>query len=61
VTRARRFNVPHPLALLTGCVVLGAAAGVRYDDWLKYAVPLFGALMGLGAVAIAAGIAMRLA
>jgi uncharacterized ion transporter superfamily protein YfcC len=38
-----------------------AAAGVRYDDWLRYAVPLFGALMALGAIAIAAGIAVGLA
>jgi len=37
-----------------------AAAGVRYDDWLRYAVPVFGALLALGAVAISAGIAMGL-
>lgn len=37
-----------------------AAAGVRYDDWLRYALPLFGGLLSLGAVAIAAGIAIGL-
>jgi len=37
-----------------------AAAGVRYDDWLRYALPLFGALLALGAVAIATGIAVGL-
>jgi uncharacterized ion transporter superfamily protein YfcC len=37
-----------------------AAAGVRYDEWLRYAVPLFGTLLGLGAIAIAVGIAIGL-
>ena len=37
-----------------------AAAGVRYDDWLRYALPLFGGLLALGALAIAAGIAIGL-
>ena len=35
-----------------------AAAGVRYGDWLKFAVPLFAALLGLGAVAIVVAIAI---
>ena len=30
-----------------------AAAGVKYGDWLEFAVPLFGALLVLGALAIA--------
>lgn len=33
-----------------------ATSGVRYDEWLRYALPLFGALLGLGAVAIGVGI-----
>ena len=37
-----------------------AAAGVKYDEWLRYAVPLFGGLLALGAVAIATGIAVGL-
>jgi uncharacterized ion transporter superfamily protein YfcC len=37
-----------------------AAAGVRYDEWLRYALPLFGALMALGGVAISVGIATGL-
>ena len=35
-----------------------AAAGVKYGDWLKFAVPLFAALLGLGAVAIVVAIAI---
>lgn len=35
-----------------------AAAGVKYGDWLEFAVPLFAALMGLGAVAIVVAIAI---
>jgi uncharacterized ion transporter superfamily protein YfcC len=35
-----------------------AAAGVRYEDWLKFAIPLFAALLGLGAIAIVAAIAL---
>ena len=34
-----------------------AAAGVRYDRWLRFAVPLWLALMALGGIAVAAGIA----
>lgn len=37
-----------------------AAAGVKYGDWLEFAVPLFGALLGLGAVAIVVAIAVGL-
>jgi uncharacterized ion transporter superfamily protein YfcC len=37
-----------------------AASGVRYDDWLRYALPLFGGLLALGAAAIATGIAIGL-
>lgn len=35
-----------------------AAAGVRYEDWLKFVVPLFAALLGLGALAIVVAIAI---
>jgi len=35
-----------------------AAAGVKYGDWLKFAVPLFVALMMLGAMAIVIAIAI---
>jgi uncharacterized ion transporter superfamily protein YfcC len=41
-------------------VAVLATAGVRFDDWLRYALPLFGALLALGAVAITAGIALGL-
>ncbi len=37
-----------------------AAAGVKYGDWLEFAVPLFAALLGLGAVAIVIAIAVGL-
>jgi uncharacterized ion transporter superfamily protein YfcC len=37
-----------------------AAAGVRYDQWLKLALPLVGLLACLGAVALAVGIALQL-
>ena len=37
-----------------------AAAGVRYEDWLKFTVPLYAALVALGAVSIAIGIAIGL-
>ena len=36
------------------------AAGVRYEHWLKFALPLYGTLLGLGAVAIALAIAVGL-
>ena len=35
-----------------------AAAGVKYGDWLEFAVPLFAALLGLGALAIVVAIAI---
>jgi uncharacterized ion transporter superfamily protein YfcC len=37
-----------------------AAAGVKYGDWLKFAVPLFAALLVLGGVAIVIAIALGL-
>jgi uncharacterized ion transporter superfamily protein YfcC len=37
-----------------------AAAGVRYDEWLRFALPLFAILLGLGALAIAVGVATGL-
>jgi uncharacterized ion transporter superfamily protein YfcC len=37
-----------------------AAAGVKYGDWLEFAVPLFAALLALGAAAIVIAIAIRL-
>jgi len=36
------------------------AARVRYDDWLRFALPLYFALFGLGAVAVVAAIATGL-
>ena len=35
-----------------------AAAGVKYGDWLKFAVPLFAALLALSAIAIVFAIAL---
>jgi uncharacterized ion transporter superfamily protein YfcC len=37
-----------------------AAAGVKYGDWLEFAVPLFAALLALGAAAIVVAIAVGL-
>ncbi len=37
-----------------------AAAGVRFDDWIRFTVPLWLALMALGAVAIATGLVIGL-
>jgi len=37
-----------------------AAAGVRFEDWIKFAAPLYLALMALGAVSIAIAIAIGL-
>jgi uncharacterized ion transporter superfamily protein YfcC len=37
-----------------------AAAGVRYDRWLRFALPLWGLLAALGVVAIIVGIATGL-
>ena len=39
-------------------MAITAAAGVKYGDWLRFAVPLFAALLGLGAVAIVVAIAI---
>jgi uncharacterized ion transporter superfamily protein YfcC len=36
------------------------SAGVRYEDWMKFAFPLYGALVALAGVAIAIGIAIGL-
>src|SRR2546425_2703867 len=37
-----------------------APARVRYEHWLKFALPLYGTLLGLGAGALALAIAVRL-
>jgi len=37
-----------------------AAAGVRYEEWMKFTVPLYFGLVGLGAVSIAVAIAINL-
>jgi uncharacterized ion transporter superfamily protein YfcC len=37
-----------------------AAAGVRFEEWLEFALPLFAILLGLGALAIAVGVAIGL-
>jgi uncharacterized ion transporter superfamily protein YfcC len=39
--------------------ILGIA-GVRYEDWMRFTVPLYLGLVALGAVAIAVGIAIGL-
>ena len=39
--------------------ILGVA-GVRYEDWMRFAVPLYAGLMALGAVAVVLGIAVGL-
>ena len=36
-----------------------ASAGVRYEDWLRYAGPLYLGLVALGLVAIAVGAGVR--
>ncbi len=35
-----------------------AAAGVRYDDWLRFTVPLYGLLVGLAVVALALAVTL---
>jgi uncharacterized ion transporter superfamily protein YfcC len=35
-----------------------AACGVRYDEWLRFMLPLFGVLFALGAVAVVVGVAV---
>jgi uncharacterized ion transporter superfamily protein YfcC len=37
-----------------------AAAGVRYEDWFRFALPLLGGLLLLAALAVAAGVAVGL-
>jgi uncharacterized ion transporter superfamily protein YfcC len=37
-----------------------AAAGVRYEDWMRFTVPLYAALVALGGVSIAIAIAIGL-
>ena len=37
-----------------------ASAGVRYEEWMKFTVPLYLALVALGAASIAIGIAINL-
>ena len=37
-----------------------AACGVRYDQWLRFAGPLYAGLLGLGAVAVLLGIGLKL-
>ena len=43
-----------------GMMAILAAAGVPFNKWLRFVLPLWGALLGLGAVAIVAGIALGL-
>jgi uncharacterized ion transporter superfamily protein YfcC len=35
-----------------------AAAGVRFEDWLRFAVPIFGVLFALAAMAVATAVAV---
>jgi uncharacterized ion transporter superfamily protein YfcC len=37
-----------------------AAAQVRYEDWLRFALPLLAALLAVGAAAIGLGVAVAL-
>jgi uncharacterized ion transporter superfamily protein YfcC len=37
-----------------------AASGVRYEEWLRFAVPLFALLLALGALGIGVAIATGL-
>ncbi len=43
-----------------GLMAVLAAGGVRYDAWLRHAIPLYLMLMGLGAVAIGVALAIGL-
>lgn len=43
-----------------GMMAILAAAGVPFNKWLRFVLPLWAALLGLGAVAIVAGIALGL-
>jgi uncharacterized ion transporter superfamily protein YfcC len=46
---ASRF--PHPLTLLVACSLL-VACGVPYEQWIRFGVPVLGALVALAAAAI---------
>jgi uncharacterized ion transporter superfamily protein YfcC len=37
-----------------------AAAGVRYEEWLGFVLPLYGLLMALATVALVVAVALRL-
>jgi uncharacterized ion transporter superfamily protein YfcC len=37
-----------------------AAAGVRYEDWLKFVIPLYGLIMGLAVVAVVVAVTIGL-
>jgi uncharacterized ion transporter superfamily protein YfcC len=37
-----------------------AAAGVRYEEWLKFVAPLYGLLMALGVVGLVVAVAAGL-
>ncbi len=41
-------------------IAILAAAQVRYEDWLRFALPLLVALLGLGAAAIGLGVVLGL-
>lgn len=43
-----------------GMMAILAAAGVPFNKWLRFVLPLWGALLGLGVVAIVVGIALGL-
>jgi uncharacterized ion transporter superfamily protein YfcC len=37
-----------------------AAAGVRYEDWFRFAIPLCAGLLALGALGVAVAVAIGL-
>jgi uncharacterized ion transporter superfamily protein YfcC len=37
-----------------------AAAGVRYEDWLKFVIPMYGLLVGLAALAVVTAVLVGL-
>ena len=37
-----------------------AATGVKYNDWLSFAVPLYLTLLGVGALALVAAIVLHI-
>ena len=49
------------LLVVSALLAILASAGVRYEEWMKFTVPLYVALVGLGTVSIAIGIAVDLA